>query len=292
MRQPTATLPTALFRGARLICHLTYGILLAGIYPLFKLSIRQRLLKRWSSDLLHILHVRLETAGQPSPRHIPGTMLVANHISWLDVFAINAISPACFIAKSEVRGWPLLGMLCQRTRTIFIERDIRRDTMRSNRLISAMLAEGECVALFPEGTSTDGTRLKHFHSSLFQSAIDSRAAISPVAIRYHDGSGRHCDDAAFIGDMSFIQSLQKILLSPSLHATLTVLPALSLQDKNRRILAAEAQSAIDIALEQCAARPHSQPETTSAQVRPTSRFHSAYSLLLDPVFKLKKRPNV
>lgn len=282
-------LMTALFRGVRLACHLAYGTLLAGIYPLFSLPARQRILRRWSAELLAILHIQMEIAGQVSALHKRGTLIVSNHISWLDVFAINTIRPACFIAKSEVRDWPLLGLLCRRARTIFIERDIRRDTLRSSRLIGAMLNEGEYVSLFPEGTSTDGTRLKHFHSSLFQSAIDSGAAILPAAIRYHDGSGKHCGDAAFIDDMNFFQSLQKVLFSPSLHVTLILLPELSCTGKNRRILAAEAHAAIGTALDAQAALPHAVAARDTPSHAPQADTQSAYSLLVDPLFKLRKR---
>lgn len=278
---------TALFRAIRLVCHLAYGSSLAIIYPLFRLPARQAILKRWSAELLEILHVRLEISGNPAGSPTQGAFLVANHISWLDVFAINAARPSCFIAKSEVKTWPLIGMLCRRTRTIFIDRDIRRDTVRINRQAGGMLEEGEWIVLFPEGTSTDGKQVRHFHASLFQSAIDCEAIIQPVAVYYHDGTGKHCSDAAFIGDMNFLESLRQVLFSPSLHVTLTLLAPLACADKNRRILAAEAQTAVGNALAQ-----HAKHAADALADNPSARrtaFHSAYSLLLDPVFKLRKR---
>ena len=277
---------TILFRALRLSCHLAYGMALAAIFPLFRLPMQQAILKRWSAELLEILHVRLETSGQPPAVGRPGLLLVANHISWLDVLAINAVRPSCFIAKSEVSGWPLIGMLCRRTRTIFIERDIRRDTMRINTMTGAMLDAGETVVLFPEGTSTDGSQLRHFHSSLFQCAIDHGTAVLPVALRYHDGSGAHCSDAAFVGDMNFLESLLKILSSPSLHVSLTQLQPLATGGKNRRMLAAESQAAICNALE---AQRTAHSATASPAAQTGKIFRSAYSLLLDPVHKLRKR---
>jgi len=276
----------ALFRTARLICHLAYGSSLAMIYPLFGLSARQAILKRWSAELLEILHVRLEIFRHPACLLEQGAFMAANHISWLDIFSINAVKPSCFIAKSEVNDWPLIGMLCRRTRTIFIERDIRRDTVRINHQVGVMLGEDECIVLFPEGTSTDGTQVRHFHSSLFQSAVDRKAAIQPVAIRYHDETGRHCSDAAFIGDMNFLQSLRQVLLSPSLHVTMILPAPLACAGKNRRILAAEAQTAVSLALEQ-----HTEHAAGALPAGSPARraCHSAYSLLLDPVFKLRKR---
>ena len=201
------------------------------------------------------------------------------------MFAINAVQPSCFIAKSEVNGWPLIGMLCRRTQTIFIERDIRRDTMRINSQAGAQLDIGEDVVLFPEGTSTDGTQVRHFHSSLFQSAIDRKTTVQPIVIRYHDGSGNHSNDAAFIGDMNFMESLQNVLSSPSLHVTLTLLAPLATQETNRRVLAAETQAVISTAL----AEQHAALHATSSRTPGRTIFRSAYSLLLDPVFKFRKR---
>jgi 1-acyl-sn-glycerol-3-phosphate acyltransferase len=238
----------ACFRGARVACHIIYGIGLASFFQILSQNIRQRIMKHWSRTLLGMLNVKFEVRGCFQPANMNGRILVANHISWLDVIALNAVVPACFVAKSELRDWPLLGWLCHRAGTLFVKRNIRRDTVRINREISDVLKQGACIALFPEGTSTDNELPGHFHSSLMQAAIDINAAICPVAIRYHDGAGKANGDAAFVGDMSFIQSLWKIMCSPSLHATLCYLPPLLGEGKNRRLLAAEAQGSIHMEL--------------------------------------------
>lgn len=238
----------ASFRGARVVCHIFYGVLLACFFPALKQNLQQRILKNWSRTLLDMLHVRIESHGCFHAANTHGRIMVANHVSWLDVIALNAIVPACFVAKSEIRDWPLLGWLCHRAGTLFVKRNIRRDTVRINREISEKLKLGECMALFPEGTSTDAELPGHFHSSLLQVAIDIDAALCPVAIRYHDDTGKTNKDAAFVGDMSFVQSLWKILCSPSLNVTLFYLQPLSCTGKNRRMLAAEAQGSIHTAL--------------------------------------------
>ena len=235
-------------RGLRVACHVLYGVLLVSLFPLLKKTTRHHIVKRWSRKLLEILHVGLETHGYYYPAAVRGSLLVANHISWLDAVAMNAVLPAHFIAKSEVGDWPLLGWIFHGIHTLFIKRDLKMDTLRVNHQVAQMLTRGERVALFPQGTTTDGRQLGHFHSSLLQGAIESAAAICPVAIRYHDGVGNANFDAAFVGEMTFMQSLWQILRSPPLHITLMYLPALSSAGKNRRMLAAEAQVTIHRAL--------------------------------------------
>jgi 1-acyl-sn-glycerol-3-phosphate acyltransferase len=237
-----------IFRVVRIVCHILYGLLLACIYPLLKLRSRQRLMQHWSRALLDLLNVQLEIFGQQPPWSNHSALLVANHISWLDVFAINAANPSCFVAKSEVRSWPLIGLLCRLTMTIFVKRNSPRDALRTNKAIANTLKSGECVALFPEGTSSDGCSVGNFHSSLLQCSIDAETCIQPIAIRYHDGSGLRSSNANFIDDMTLIQSLLNILYSRNLHATLTFLPKVASKDKKRRTLAKDAHTAINTEL--------------------------------------------
>jgi 1-acyl-sn-glycerol-3-phosphate acyltransferase len=282
-----ATVLMACFRGVRVACHIIFGMLLAGIFPLLDKPAQQRIVKGWSRTLLDVLHVGLETQDCHYPATARSRLFVANHISWLDAVVMNAVVPAGFVAKSEVREWPLLGWMCQRIGTLFIKRDIRRDTARINRQVAESLMRGECIALFPEGTSSDGALPGHFHSSLLQGSLDVGAAIHPVAIRYHDGNGKANGDAAYVDDMSFIQSLWKILHSPSLHVTLVHLPALASAGKNRRTLAAEAHGAICMALHRLSCARAADGAATAARHNPLSPIQPIYSLLLNPVLALK-----
>lgn len=242
------TVLIAFVRCLRVACHVFFGLLLVSLFPLLKSTAQHHIVKYWSRKLLDILHVGLETQGYYPADTGQGRLLLANHVSWLDAVALNAVLPAYFVAKSEVANWPLLGWIFHGIHTLFIQRDLKMDTLRINRQIAQLLTQGERVALFPQGTTTDGTQLGHFHSSLLQGAVEMEAAICPVAIRYHDGRGKVNLDAAFIGNMTFIQSLWKILCSPALHVTLVYLPTLFSNGKNRRMLAAEAQSTISQAL--------------------------------------------
>lgn len=147
-------------------------------------------------------------------------MLLANHISWFDIFALNSVSTARFVAKSEVARWPAIGRLCKGTGTLFIDRESRRDTVRMNKEISSAIAAGHQVAVFPEGTTSDGRSLNPFRSSLLQPAIDCRAAIQPVYLRYVDSNGLPSTTTAYFDDISFGASLWRILGGKGITAEL------------------------------------------------------------------------
>jgi 1-acyl-sn-glycerol-3-phosphate acyltransferase len=164
-----------------------------------------------------------------------------------------------------VLSWPLFGLLCRRAQTIFIERNTRRNALEANKLIADRITQGECVALFPEGTTTDGLHVGHFHSSLLQCAVDAGCTVYPVAIHYHDNKGRHSSDAAFINDMTLLQSLKQVLFSHSLHATLVILPPMNGAEKNRRTLTTEAHAAIRTVLDDMALCASRQPQTALQQ---------------------------
>jgi len=238
----------ACFRFARFVVHISYGLLLGSLFSTFKPTSQGRIRQRWTSSLLHILQVSLVVKGSHNAVDTRGCLFLANHISWLDVIALSVVSPAHFVAKSEVKHWPLLGRLCQQVGTLFIQREFQRDTLRINREITKRLEQEECIALFSEGTSTDGGLAGHFHSSLLQGVIDANQAICPVAIYYHDAAGKPNSDAAYVGNMSFLQSLWKILHSPSIHVTLIYLPLIPCANQNRRQLASATHASINTAL--------------------------------------------
>lgn len=238
----------AIFRATRLVLHLFYGAMLAIVYPHLRSSLQSRIMQRWSVELLDVLHVRVSVTGNTPLRDIKQGLIVANHISWLDVYVMISILPMRFVAKSEVRSWPFIGWLCVRAQTIFIERNKRSDTVRANQQIVEHLRQGNCMAIFPEGTTSDGSQVRHFHASLLQPAIDSQTTIYPVAVYYHDKFNNANLDAAYIDEMSFLDSLWKILSSRDLQVRLTATSALSTQDENRRLLALEAHRRISHAL--------------------------------------------
>ena len=203
--------------------------------------------QKWSVGLLAILCIRLRFSGTlPEAKDQP-IMLVANHVSWLDVYSLITVCPARFVAKSEIRKWPLLGWLSQNVGTLFIERAKRRDTARINQDIGNALTLGDWVAVFPEGTTGDGTTLQHFHASLLQSAVAVEALLYPVAIRYYDVSGEVSKAAAYVS-ISLLGSLRRILQQPWIDVELIFSEPVNSSGKNRRELARSTEQAIAEAL--------------------------------------------
>lgn len=174
----------------------------------------------------------------------PRCVIVSNHISWMDIFVLAANYPAVFVAKSEIRRWPLVGWLCQRAGTLFIERGRSSSARRTNATIAAAIESGSLISIYPEGTTTDGKGLAHFHAALFQPAIDSQAIIQPVALRYRDRQGNYCGAPNFVGETTFLQSLWHTTAEPRILADLQFLAPITSVGRDRRTLARDAHAAI------------------------------------------------
>ncbi len=278
----------AAVRVARMLGHLLYGALLAGAYPLLKHRARQSIMQRWSCALLDMLRVRLEIVGQVPDYHERGMVLVANRVSRLDVLLLNAVRPACFIARSEVRCWPLLGMLYWLARTIFIMPNIRRDIMRTRSRIAAMLKQGESVVMFPESVPGGGSKVRPFRPLLFRCATDAGASLCPVAIYYHDTAGQHSNHTFLAAGIAFLHSIRTILRGGSVHATLVFLPQVCSIGKTRSALAVETYGAISAALDRiCRAEDvaRAKPSASEAPSSPVPPYQPIYSLLLDPALR-------
>jgi 1-acyl-sn-glycerol-3-phosphate acyltransferase len=281
-----ADILSSAFRGSRLILHLCYGMLLAVIHPHLNQIWQRRILKMWSRQLLDILNIGIRIEGQQPGHGKGGCLLVANHVSWLDMFVLNATQPTRFIAKSEVRGWPVVGWLSRRSGTIFIERTTRRDATSVNLRVSALLKQGDCVGLFPEGTTTVGKQVGHFHSALIQPAIDAGVKLCPIALRYQNEEGKLSTTAAFTGDATLVQSIWQILRCRHLNALVVFTPALLAENTNRRILARTAQDAIAQVLQTINPARHTDKQTARAAFpRTLLASQSAYALLIDPLLQ-------
>lgn len=223
------------WRIGRLALHLADGCTRVGLfYPLVSERTQRKMRARWSRQLLAVLGVELQARG-PLPR--PGQLLVSNHISWVDVFVINAISPLSFVCKDDVRSWPVIGWLVARNHTVFIRRSSRSSAAEVRDRLVGSLSCGRSVMVFPEGTTSDGRGVLPFRAALFQAAIDAGRAVKPVRLRYVDHRGEHADAAAYIDDTTFWQSVCMLARAPRTVARVELLPALPSHGMTRQDLA-------------------------------------------------------
>lgn len=238
-----------LWRFVRLGLHLAGGTAIAGwVFPWVSSRHRRAISRHWSRHVLRILNIRLEVHGEiPDHREIPGVLL-ANHVSWLDIVVLNAVFPARFVAKAEVRSWPVVGWLAAKVGTLFIERGAARHAARLNGRILEVLIRGEAVAVFPEGTTSEGDQLRPFRPALLAPAIHARVPVRPAAIRFHRASGELCRAAAFVGDIGFLGSLAQVLRESEMRVRVTLLPPIMAADRHRREIAQLTREAIAGAL--------------------------------------------
>ena len=238
--------PRLFFRRAirltRLGLHLLQAIFIAGVLlPNVNRVWRDRLISYWSRGLLRVLGVRMQAERAPS---LPdGALLVCNHVSWLDIYLIYAARRVHFVSKAEVRAWPVFGWLAHQGGTLFLERARRADTARVNTTMRELMQQGAWVAVFPEGTTSDGLGLKRFLSSLLQPAVELGCPIIPAALRYRTRAGEYSAAAAYIDDISLWTSLKRIISEPDLVAELVFGEPFA-ADQHRRQLAHRAEKAV------------------------------------------------
>lgn len=229
-------------RLSLLALHVAWGVAVVALaFPLLGRARRDRTIMGWARRLLEVLGVRVKLDAAPS---LPGgALLVCNHVSWLDIYLIHAAQRVHFVSKSEVRAWPVAGWLAHRTGTLFLERGRRADTARVNAEMRALMQAGAWVAVFPEGTTSDGRGLRRFLPSLLQPAVELQCPILPAALRYRTLAGEYSAAPAYIEHVSLWRSLLQIVSEPGLVAELhfggPVLP-----DRHRRELAAAAEQSV------------------------------------------------
>lgn len=208
---------------------------------------RQLLATGQARRFLSTLEVTVRTRGWIPPRN-GAVLLAANHTSWMDSWVLDTIAAPRFVAKSEIRTWPLIGTIAQRFGAFFLVRGSFRDAARVKDAVATALRRGDPVAVFPEGTTTDGTKLEHFHPAFLQAAIDAGVPVHPVAIRYRTIDRVPTTAAAFVGKTTIFQSLLRLVQLPGLVADLTFCAPLDPKGITRRELAARSRQAIADAL--------------------------------------------
>ena len=207
-------------RGARIVFHLLCGLCWVGIaFPFFSLQRRRWVRYRWSRELLTLFAFEIRISG-----NLPAEagLIAANHVSWIDIFAMNALTPVAFVSKDDVIHWPIIGTLARHNETIFLQRGSRGHAHTIGREMAERLQSGNWLAVFPEGTTTDGTHLHPFHGALLQPAIDAGVPVTPVALSYQDMQGQRSLLPAYAGDTTLWESFSAMLSARQLVVHLEI----------------------------------------------------------------------
>jgi 1-acyl-sn-glycerol-3-phosphate acyltransferase len=217
--------------------HFFAGLGAAALFPLLPRAARQAITWLWSRAMLAVLGVRLEVQGELARGP---ALVVANHVSWVDALAISALRPCVFVCKSDIAAWPVLGWLLGRVDTIFMRRGSARAAYRAMREAGARLRAGASVALFPEGTSTNGEQVLPFAAAIFQAAADAGCPVQALALAYSS------QEAVYAGGTGFGESLLAVAGARGLRVRVTVLPILA--SIERRDAAVRSRELIEQAL--------------------------------------------
>lgn len=202
-------------RFASVLCR---AAIAASGHEEWSLADRQKWLHHYSPEALKAFPVIVQVQGE-----IPASgLVVSNHLSYVDILTLSSVFPCVFVSKDDVAGWPFVGWLCRVAGTIFVDRRSRQDTYRVNDLIGDVLRGGSRVVIFPEGTSSDGSSVLPFHSSLLQPAIDAHASITPLHISYYVNDGDAMTDICYWGKMVFVPHLWHMLGTRGVTAVVRV----------------------------------------------------------------------
>jgi len=233
----------AVWRLMRMLLHLLHGVAVMALrFPSTDAAGRQQHIRWWSAKLVRLAGLELQVSGVPRPG---ATLLLANHISWLDIAAIHAVAPqARFVSKADVLAWPLLGWLIRGAGTLFIERERKRDALRVLHQVADALKAGDTVAVFPEGTTGDGPMLLPFHANLLQAAVSTGTPVQGVALRYSDPARRFSPAAQFLGETTLLQSVWRMLSAQGLRVHVELLQPQGARHADRRALAEYLRSQI------------------------------------------------
>lgn len=237
----------AAWRLLRVLVHGVHGLLLVlVVFPRLPVARRQAHIAWWSAKLLRVLGMQLQVQGRFNPGP---SLVVANHISWLDIMAVHAVCPqARFVSKADVQQWPVVNRLVDSAGTLYIQREKRRDALRVVHQMAEALQGGDTVAVFPEGTTGDGGALLPFHANLLQAAITTATPIQPVALRYADAENAVSPAALWLGETTLAQSLWQLACGRGLVVLLQVLPPVATAQVDRRVLAEQLHGLIGRAL--------------------------------------------
>ncbi|MFA5984668.1 MAG: lysophospholipid acyltransferase family protein [Methylococcaceae bacterium] len=241
-----------LYKTFFIIVLFTAGLVIAGlIFPVINFTCNankakdhaNQLKRLWLAWFARILNIKIQLNGQITQN---AALVVANHISWVDIIALGHLIPGYFVSKNDVIDWPVIGYLARQGGTVFIKRGDKQHVRNTTEKMLWLLKQNRSILAFPEGTTSDGNNVLAFHASLFQPAILAKATLQPIAIQY---LGDAHQQAPFIGEDAFVSHLLRMLALPVIPIQLTVLAEISTANKKRSDLAEMSRSAICEALQ-------------------------------------------
>lgn len=224
----------ALWKLLRGLWHVLVGMWTIYVrFPQFSLEQREMRVQAWALKFLALWDIHLKVLGRPVQNG--PALMVANHISWLDISVIHAARHCRFVSKSDIRDWPLLGTLATGAGTLYIERTSRKDALRMVKDMAEAMKNGDVVAVFPEGTTSDGRDLLPFHANLIQSAILAEAPVQPMSLKFIDArSGEPSFAPCYIGDDTLLGSIWRTLKAPKIIAVVHFGELQQAQGRDRR----------------------------------------------------------
>ena len=234
----------AVIKLARALLHILVGFFtILLVFPRLGSAQRQLRTQVWSLGMLRCIGIKLIVKGQPA---LNGPLLlVANHMSWLDITALHAARFCRFVSKADIKKWPFIGMLASGIGTLFIERESRRDAMRVVHHMTASLQAGDVLGVFPEGTTSDGSGLLPFHANLFQAAIAANAPVQPVALQFMDTrTGLRNTAPNYVGDDTLVGSVWRTLTTPDIAVVIHFGEPQLADGRDRRAMAAALRQAV------------------------------------------------
>ena len=240
-----ASLIAQIFRITRVFFHTIIGLIIASVFLAFLAkNSKLALIKWWCGGLLRAFHIKVVTFGDLPPNTTSGVMFVANHISWSDIHALNSKITLRFIAKAEIKSWPIFGYLASKANPLFIDRSKKQVAAKIVNVTAASLVAGDNLCFFPEGTTTDGKQVLPFKSSVLQAAIAANSTIWPVAIRYVNSDGSINTNMAYAGETGLIESMLEVIKQKNALVELHFLSPIDTTGKDRRQLTQAAYDAI------------------------------------------------
>ena len=232
----------AAWRLLRSVLHVMHGVLIVARFPALDAAGRRECVQRWSAGLVRSVGANLQVTGVPRQG---ATLIVANHVSWLDIAAIHAAAPhARFVSKADVLRWPLLGRLIRSAGTLFIERERKRDAVRVVHAMAQALQDGDTVAVFPEGTTGAGPELLPFHANLLQAAVATGTPVQPVGLRFADALQPFSPAVVYLGSTTLAQSIWRVVSATGLSVHVQLLAPIASAHADRRALAAHLRELI------------------------------------------------